>query len=712
MHNETVIWTIEDGDGFGAQVQIEAHQPRVPSVEDNLPAHGRFTRLPQRLVDTARRVLSSKKETSINIELQRAQSLLIDSVNHIGATVPFQPQHEGNHDANPYVIGQEKTRRTGKKRGSRYTAYTLNEEGSHIVDTLAQAVSISEVKTQGDYDRVVTQLRSISHDLIAQLSTDVGDTAYQMQKLWIKRATETVRLRGLNNLKQAQKQKESKSLARIQAEYTRNALLTSLKIELDGSEESWNAYSLALSALYQRGKNLHARECDNAQPHLVQRRKEKDTELRSLISRARNLGYREHMLKAGQSTVQPVLEPQVTTSPQQVEPTSAQRRINETAKRVRQERLRLAATGLALIAAMAAVTVIGNAVEAQEEMYTDDVELVGASLAPEVLASIAMTPSVEPSVTPTATVEPTVTPVLSRRYFTDEETHNAIERVPAVEIGEDAPVYREVPKVGGEQKPATVEKGSQSGIDYSTPGEVIIDIEGLGPLTRMGSDGKEHGAQYIVSDDVNLPKSLQSGQSLYIKTREDVPIHIHHSLVGKVAEIAHKLLELVRFDEDKDGEFDNEPKRLVGRNVDISKGGVHEKYIIAAAEIIDARQKDAQGNFMHSTITTADMLNTPSIKALIDAGYGVEVHNTCYRFDFYLNSEGVKVWFTDKYLIMAFVKAYIAPPQNRVRPPIQRVEEGNSPSKQSSATKWFRLGRETTPWAREMARKAQARARS
>lgn len=715
-----LTWTIDDPEKMidqaapitGSDVQTES--------DKNHPVDGRFTRLPmtllpQRLIDRVKGLLASRTEHTPDSELTDALSLLQDSVDQIGATVPFQPKRARTIEAIPFLDAQTKVRRSGKKKGTEYSSYSLNQEGNNIVDALAAAVNVSGVATKADYDKAVAQLASISQEMIAQLTST--DTTFAVQKLWIKRATETVRLRALKSLKAAEKSTSEKPLSHIEAEYMKAGLLKSLKIELDGSDESWDAYSTALKDLYLRGKGFHANECDESQPEHVARRKAKDANLRSIISIARNFGYQEHKLNkqtySALSIVDsPVVEPQNVDAPTQpavAEPSRLELRRREVTRRVRKERLQLAGTVLLALSAMGAINHIGAtaSVDKQDEFYTENVALAGASLDVEQIAEIGVEPSVEPSATSTATPEPSATPMRLRRYFSESQSADVALMPVSGETTAQGEQYQTIEPL------KAPEKRKLAHIDYTTPGEVSIYIQGIGTLTVRGKDGQDHTARYVVADDTNLPKDLGSGISLFIKnTLRNVPIHIHHSIVGSIPEIAHALLGVVREDQDKDGQYDNAPKRLVGRKAQIAKneakGLVKEDYVIATADIIDARKKDANGRMVG--ISTLDMLNVPSIKALIDAGYTIEVHNTCYSFAFYLNSEGKKVWYTDKYLIMAFMRVNPDSDSQAGRP-VRAIDGKDAAKKESAAKRWFKMGNDTQPWKAEMARKQQAMAR-
>ena len=161
----------------------------------------------------------------------------------------------------------------------------------------------------------------------------------------------------------------------------------------------------------------------------------------------------------------------------------------------------------------------------QDEFYTENVALAGASLDVEQIAEIGVEPSVEPSATSTATPEPSATPMRLRRYFSESQSADVALMPVSGETTAQGEQYQTIEPL------KAPEKRKLAHIDYTTPGEVSIYIQGIGTLTVRGKDGQDHTARYVVADDTNLPKDLGSGISLFIKnTLRNVPIHIHHKM--------------------------------------------------------------------------------------------------------------------------------------------------------------------------------------
>lgn len=522
-----------------------------------------------------------------------AASLLLQSVDTLGREIQLQGD---SSEATSYIqVETTVVPDTGGRKDRVKTSYSIDQNGQEIISSLCDALDVSQLQTREEYEYLTVLLRELSRLLKSNL-IDSDLHTQKIQKEWIKRATDGVRLRALSTLKKAEKSKLAKSDDHIQAETIKAEILRTSMLTLDGSESKWRDYSAELSFYYASHKaQNHPSEPDY---------QAKNAELRRIISIARNFGFQEHCAAM-----------QKKTTPEPQKPLIGSVLRNHT-------KLRDVAVGagLAVVGGLMISEATKDMAAAQEveSMYTEDAQNAQATL----------------------------------EAHADSEDEKPL-HIPGMMSAQE---HRNAPR-----------------IDYRTPGEVNISFNGK-PLMRKNSNGSiEDGVTYLTSSDLEMPEILPAGQSLRINTRENIPIHIHHSILKNVPEIFNALVEIVREDRNGDGQYDDDPERLIGGRMDLGKDGVEESYVVVSAEIVDA-WKTENGN--PRTITTSDMLSIDSLaKVRLMNILGLEVHDTCYSFKSRLGENGKYMLVTDKNLIIGAVRVHPTQIQQPLRPHIQMARQ-------------------------------------
>lgn len=515
--------------------------------------------------------------------LDDAATLLLQSVDALGRDMAAQSYEDTQYLTVQTEISSADDTNISRKR----TFYSIDQQGREIISTLCDALNVAQISSREEYEAIVAELKMLSSTLKANLAPADAQT-HKVQKEWIKRALDGVRLRALSSLKKAEKFRLDTSPDHILAQSIKAQILSSSFLILDGSESSWMRYSEELSHYYAYQKKQNESQLDQSDPNFQEQLKALNTESRRIVSIARNFGFQEHCA---------AMQKNASIEPQKSD------RINFTKLPLSPQMLKTA-TGLALTAA-------GVATLAQSLRETVSAQEITAEYT--------------------------------------QDTHTAI-------------ATREV-----ESTPNHV---SYPHIDYSAPGEVHLKLDGK-KLTRTTRQGQTvDGVEYMTSGDTELIKVLPTGKSLRIDTREHIPLTIQHSILNGIGEIYHEVVEIVRKDEDGNAKPDDDPQRLLGHHMTITKDSVDEEYVIASAEIVDARTID---HGVDRALTTSEMLSVESIMKLrrqrLESGM-LEVHASCYSFETIVDQNGRKTIRTDKYLILGLVR--VSPQQKHpVSPRIQ-----------------------------------------
>jgi len=516
--------------------------------------------------------------------LDDAATLLLQSVDALGRDIAAQSYDDTQYLTVETEISSPDVDNISRKR----TFYSVDQQGREIISTLCDALNVAQVSSREEYEAIVAELKMLSSTLKANLAPADAQT-HKIQKEWIKRALDGVRLRALSSLKKAEKSRLVTSPDHILAQSIKAEILSSSFLTLDGSELSWMRYSEELSHYYTYQKKQNESRLDQSDLDFQAQLKALNTESRRIISIARNFGFQEHCAAMQKKAA---IEPQKSI------------KENFTKLSLSPQMLKTA-TGLALTAA----GVVTMAQSLRETVSAQEI-----------------------------TAEYT------------QDTHTAI----ATREVESIPDHVTFPH-----------------IEYSAPGEVHIKLDGK-TLTRNTKQGKqEDGVEYVTSGDTNLLEVLPTGKSLRIDTRENIPLTIQHSILNGIGEIYHEVIEIVRKDEDGNAKPDDDPQRLIDHHMTITKDSVDEEYVIASAEIVDARTID---NGVDRALTTSEMLSVKSIMKLrrqrLESGM-LEVHASCYSFETVVDQNGRKTIRTDKYLILGLVRVS---PQQKHHPVSPRIQ--------------------------------------